>query len=427
MRFSTVARAVALVLSGSCVGDALAQNAPGIVKAEPHADHAIKAELNRLADHAAAFLRGKQDRATGAWGAAPDGSVPFPAVTGLVVAGLLMSPGVGPDDAAVAPALKFLLGAQKSDGGIYTAALPSYNTAISLAALARVNNPDPRTREAIQKAQTFLRQLQFGDPAAADLNIGEAAQPVPKDHAFHGGWGYGRHGRPDLSNSQWALEALHDSGVPADDPAFQRALVFLQRLQMTDAHNDMPYADGSSQGGFIYATSENKDTVGVGQSFAGTIEETLTDGTRVSRLRAYGGMTYAGFKSYLYAGLAKDDPRVQAAYGWIRRHYTLDENPGLGLDGYYYYLHTFARALSAYGSPTIDVHPDASPDAAPNDPQKADPPAATTRDWRADLAARLASLQQPDGSFKPLDDRWMENDHVLITAYALLALRHAAR
>ena len=42
------------------------------------------------------------------------------------------------------------------------------------------------------------------------------------------------------------------------------------------------------------------------------------EGGRVSRLRAYGSMTYAGFKSYVYADLPRDDPRVELALGWLR-------------------------------------------------------------------------------------------------------------
>ena len=34
-------------------------------------------------------------------------------------------------------------------------------------------------------------------------------------------------------------------------------------------------------------------------------------------------MTYTGLKTFLYAGVGKDDPRVKAAVDWIRRHYTL--------------------------------------------------------------------------------------------------------
>ena len=59
-------------------------------------------------------------------------------------------------------------------------------------------------------------------------------------------------------------------------------------------------------------------------------------------------MTYGGLKSFLYAGVSKDDPRVKAAVDWIRRHYTLEENPGMGKAGLYYYYHTFAKAMDAW-------------------------------------------------------------------------------
>jgi hypothetical protein len=36
-------------------------------------------------------------------------------------------------------------------------------------------------------------------------------------------------------------------------------------------------------------------------------------------------------------------------------------------------------------------------------------------------------MQQPDGSFKSVNDRWMENDPVLITAYGLIAVGEAMR
>jgi hypothetical protein len=269
----------------------------------------------------------------------------------------------------------------------------------------------------------------------------------------------------------------------------------------------MPYAKGSNQGGFIYATSINKDNVGSGQSFAGEIAESMSgpSGTvarltfktknaegkpvllakdtiiaRVreaisasssrdvagigedfqvlmgpgestgagscevrarcdaperfadvlraafkdelasasaapiehwkaeSRLRAYGSMTYAGFKSYLYAGLTKDDPRVTAAKRWIAANYTLSENPGVGTDGQYYYYVMFAKAMAASGDASV-----LTPGGA--------------RDWRVDLINQLATLQNEDGSFRSVDDRWMESDPVLITAYSLNALQAARK
>jgi hypothetical protein len=191
---------------------------------------------------------------------------------------------------------------------------------------------------------------------------------------------------------------------------------------MNDETNDMAYADGSGQGGFIYATAPNKDSAGDGQSqAAGMIEETLDTGEKVSRLRAYGSMTYVGFKSYIYADLPTDDPRVKAATDWIARNYTLAENPGVGTDGMYYYFVTFARALDAAGrSGGAPVRDDTVWTVEPDG-------ARVARDWANDLIDRLSELQNEDGSFKSVDDRWMEDNQVLITAYSLIALQHAAR
>jgi len=378
--------------------------------AEP--EHAAKAAA--ISDKAAAFLRAQQDPTTGGWSVNPQAPA-YPAITALALIGLAMDPTIDqtqpPTDLAIVNAVKFLMKYRQPDGGIYDRVLPSYNTAICLSALSRINTPEAKS--AVKAGVEFLKGLQFGEGAVAYTGLGESAVAVTKDHPFYGGWGYGKHGRPDLSNTAWALDALHDCGVDSSDPAFQRALVFLGRTQMVGTLNDQPYAKGSTQGGFIYATSVNKENVGVGQSMAPEFEETLDDGTKVSRLRAYGSMTYAGFKSYIYAQLAKDDPRVRAAVGWMSRNYTLSENPGLGKNGLYYYYVTFAKALAANGQPMIDV-------------QNSD---GTTvrREWAKDLTERFAELQRPDGSFEKMDERWMEDNAVLTTAYSLVALRHAGR
>ena len=87
-----------------------------------------------------------------------------------------------------------------------------------------------------------------------------------------------------------------------------------------------------NDGGFIYTVA------GGGSSPAGN--------TANGGLRSYGSMTYAGLKSMIYAGLTAKDPRVKAASEWIRNHYTVEENPGLGQQGLFYYFDTFARTLS---------------------------------------------------------------------------------
>jgi squalene-hopene/tetraprenyl-beta-curcumene cyclase len=123
-------------------------------------------------------------------------------------------------------------------------------------------------------------------------------------------------------------------------------------------------------------------------------------------LRSYGSMTYAGFKSMIYAGVKRDDPRVKAAYEWIQKHYTLDENPGMGPAGLYYYYHTFAKALDAIGdAEVVDAN-------------------GTAHDWRTELADKYILTQNKDGSWVNKTPRWLEGDPNLVTAYGLLCLSY---
>ncbi len=356
------------------------------------------------------FLRARQDMKTGGWAVPPAPGAPnFPAISGLVLTGLLDEPNIDANDPAVARGVAYILSFHQPDGGIYDRVLPSYNTAMCLSALARVNRPEAAA--SIEPAINFLRSLQWSEEAIQ--GSAETAR-VTEDHPCYGGIGYGSGGRPDNSNLTFFVQALHDAGLSCDDRAYQRAVVFLTRTQMDDRVNDMAYAKGSRQGGFIYSTSPDKEHIGEGESKGENIEETLDDGTRVSRLRAYGSMTYAAFKSLIYANLSRQDMRVRLAYDWIRRNYTVEENPGVGTDGFYYYALSFSRALGAWGGATIT-------------PIGAAGESLSVRDWQNDLVDQLASLQNADGSFRSIDDRWMENNPVLITAYALIALQQTVR
>lgn len=368
---------------------------------QPSDEHLDRARQMR--DKAAAYLLSQQDEGTGGWNVRPDGPN-LPAITGLVLLGMTADDAFAQRDdktmAAIDEAYEYIYSMQQGDGGVYDRILPQYNTAISLAALSRLDTR--RAQDAAAKALAYLRTLQYSED-----NPNPELQ-VSRSHPFYGGIGYGGSGRPDNSNMHMFMWALEEAGVPSDDPAVRRALVFLSRTQMDDRINDMDYAQGSRQGGFVYATSPSGEQVGEGESKANMIEETMDDGTKISRLRAYGSMTYAGFKSYVYAELDADDLRVTTARDWISKNYTLEHNPGLGAEGTYYYLLTFSRALDALGQPMLEV---VTQDGSTRE-----------ANWANDLIDRLAELQNEDGSFRSLNDRWMENDPVLITAYAMVAL-----
>src|SRR5262249_40056738 len=111
--------------------------------------------------------------------------------------------------------------------------------------------------------------------------------------------------RPDLSNTQFFLDALVAAGVSKDDPALKKALVFVGRCQnLKGEHNDQPWAGKVNDGTFIYTAASGGVTK--------VVDQPLPDGSRPG----YGSMTYAGIKSMIYCGVSKDDPRIQKAYEW---------------------------------------------------------------------------------------------------------------
>lgn len=348
---------------------ATSQGQETITKAAPTAD--------KLAARGVAYLRASQ---------ADDGSFSSfagPGVTAIATAGLLRS-GLSTSDPTVSKAIEYLLGFQREDGGIYAEGTnyKNYETSLTVLCLSEANK-DGKYDKIIEKAEAYLKGIQWDE----DEDHGP-------DSYNYGGGGYGSHSRPDLSNTSFLIDALVAAGNGPDDPAIQKALVFVSRTQNLESkYNATPFAAKVGDGGFFYTPAAG------GSSKAG---ETANGG-----LRSYGSMTYAGLKSMIYAGVDKDDPRVKAAYDWIQKHYTLNENPGMGAQGQYYYYQMFAKALNAMG---VDEVTDADGD---------------SHAWKQDLVAKLAESQQDDGSWLNTEsDRWLEADPNLVTGYTLLALSY---
>lgn len=318
-------------------------------------------------------------------GQADDGSFSGstgPAVTALVTTGLLRH-GRTVDDPTVKQALAYIEQFVQPDGGIYQLESRHRNYETSLAVMSLTEaNKDGRYDQKIDRATKFLKGIQWDEDEGKE-----------RSDLAYGGAGYGSHSRPDLSNTSFFIEALREAGVSEDDESIQAALVFVSRCQNLESeHNVTPFATKNPDGGFYYTSAAG------GSSQAG---ETPSGG-----LRSYGSMTYAGLKSMIFAGVGPDDPRVKAAVDWIRQHYSLQQNPGMGDAGLYYYYHTFAKALDALGTDQL------------TDDQ------GNQHDWRTELINHLAELQDSDGSWVNGNPRWLEGDRNLVTGYVLLALAH---
>lgn len=319
-------------------------------------------------------------------GQAEDGSFSSFAGTGptsLAVTALLRN-GLSPQDPIVAKGLAYLESCAQANGGIYgmKGMFGNYETCAAMMCFQEANR-DGKYEAILARAEKYVRGLQWDE-----------SRDRESSDAYYGGTGYGGDSRPDLSNTAFLVDAIKARGADAGDEAIQKALAFVSRCQNLESeHNTTPFAAKINDGGFYYTCVPSVQD-----------EERMT---AAGGLRSYGSMTYAGLKSMIYAGLTRDDPRVKAAITWIRKHYDLTSNPGMGSAGLYYYYHTFAKSLEALGE---ELFEDAG---------------GVKHDWRRELIAELARRQQENGSWINAESsRWMEGDPNLVTSFALLALSH---
>jgi squalene-hopene/tetraprenyl-beta-curcumene cyclase len=360
--------------------------APSATHGQDDSKSSVAETLKQTADKGVAFLleKGRDEK---------DGSYSkqlSPAVTALCVSALVRN-GVPVSNAKVQQSLAFLETLVKADGGIYAdgSNLRNYETSVALIAFHQTN-VNGKYDQRIKDATRFLKGIQWDED--------EGHGPDSNDH---GGLGYGSHKRPDLSNTSFFMDALKELGEDGESnsAAIQKALIFTSRCQnLASGHNTAEFTKNipeGDEGSFIYSAH------GTGETKAEANSTTPKGG-----LRGYASMTYAGLKSMLYAGLDKDDFRVQAALDWISRHYDLDSNPGMGKQGLYYYYHVFGKTMHAIGEPTLT---DAD---------------GVKHDWRKDLVEKLAQQQREDGSWTNEADRWYEGDPNLVTAYSLLAISY---
>jgi len=373
---------LSVVIAGCAIGTAAAQR--DAAKVVPNEHRSLKNEIERAIGRGITFLKSQQQE-NGMWGEAK-----FPALTALPTTAILVDPRreLGdpvPEEARAG--LEHLLANVRLDGGIYGKGLGSYNTSLSIMAL--VASEDEKYTDAILRARRFLVNQQ------SDYDKrGEA------DNPFDGGVGYGSsYSHPDLSNTYFALEALAATkSMIAESPGepdldWEAAISFVQSCQHNPETNEGDWVsdDPKDRGGMVYFPGKSMS------------EEEIAESGKVL-LRSYGSMSYAGLLSFIYADLEKDDPRVAACLDWLEKNFSVEENPGMGQEGLYYYFNTMAKGLSVAEIDQITTA----------DGKKIN--------WRVQLAKKFFNEQAADGSWKNANGRWWEADPILVTSYAILAL-----
>ncbi|MBI1789709.1 MAG: terpene cyclase/mutase family protein [Acidobacteria bacterium] len=284
-------------------------------------------------------------------------------LTGFVLDALLQVPGGAPPG-GVDRALDFLRRHTNAEGavGLTDPALadyPSYATACAVLALSRA-------RRDTGPMVIWLRTQK----------IGEEGGWGPSDPPY-GAWGMGgarrvapHPGHIDLSMNRYVLQALAGAGIPAADPVFARARVFIERCQNPD-------------GGFVFST------IVLGANKAGK------DG---GHYRSYGTTTADGLLSLLALGYAPRHERVQAALGWLRKHHRPDGASGFTGEPY----QRWTQALRFYyAAACAEVCRRLGLDPLPHDLERA---------------------QRADGSWANPDDLVKEDDPLIATAFAVRAL-----
>lgn len=330
-------------------------------------DPATVDKAKKSVDKGLRFLRGLQDEKTGSYG--KHVGLTSMALTAFAKSHRKYGYADGP---FVSRAADWLVAQARADGAISGDATPTYNTALAIIAL---NAVDPvKYKDHIKRGQDFLVRFQTDE----DHNY-------KKSDKYYGGIGYGGDERPDLSNLQYALEALRETDYDPKSDVWKKAEMFVSRCQNRSESNDMDWA--GNDGGFVYEPGASKSKEG--------------------KLASYGAMTFAGVKSLMFANAKKSDPRVAAAMGWIKKHYTWEEHPGMGQTSIFYYFQTAATALRVYGEAQI----------ADGKGRK--------HSWSNDLITKLLSMQKKDGSWKNDDPKYWEGNPLLATTRAVITINNA--
>ncbi len=349
-------------------------------------DISFRNEVQRAIDKGLSWLETNQST-NGFWSTAD-----HPAVTALALNAFAGEPS-GRYKTNSTTSLKkgyaFVLDSIHADGSIYRTGLQNYNTSLCLLALVSARKPEYET--AIRNARNWL--------ITQEVDLGEKGKI---DSPFDGGIGYGSKGdHSDMNNTYTALEALYYSKDFSTDKHLDGAkdlnwaavIHFLESCQNLPGRNKEPWVPGdeNNRGGFIYEPGESK--AGAETNSAGKVA-----------LRSYGSISYAGLLSYIYAELKPDDARVVAVQEWLAKNFSLEENPGMGEQGYFYYLYLMTKALTICGVDKVELA----------DGKKLD--------WRREVAMKFINLQKNDGSWANQNGRWWEKDPALVTAYATISL-----
>lgn len=405
-----MSRLVALLALASVAGCARPADPP-VSSTIPATESALIALPEHARDAATvlangvAFLVARQSP-DGAWrsdvyATFKDGS----ALTPLVVCALLDAADAGTTDPKAAVARRKgsdYLATFARPGGTIATPDGGFDYPVYTAALAAKALSHPENAGHAKARDAWVKYL-------LDRQLTAKLRWAPGDKQF-GGWGYCRviPTKPEpnalappliesnLSATVFALDALRAAGV-TDAAVYRDAAYPLARFHNYAPPVAHPLALPHFDGGFHFVYD---DPV---RNKAGPVGEGA-DG--YSAFHSYGSATADGLRGLGYCG-CKDDERKQAAANWLVTYFRADGHPGQYVAAhernrdavYFYYAASVSRAFREHALKL---------------------PAG--RDWAGELAGELERRQRPDGSWANPVELVRENDPLVATGNAVIAL-----
>ncbi|MCS7020731.1 MAG: hypothetical protein NZU63_02750 [Gemmataceae bacterium] len=427
---------VVLLLSGLVAGCSPGEKTPtpptdpqggkaGISEGKTESKAADRVELSQLdvaLRNAVEFLRRNQDDKDGAWrsdlyAAFKDGT----ALTPLVLlalqhacdAGLSLQNELQPRlqrgysflDQWHDAAGKLHLTEDQLEYPVYTAAL----------ILEVFSHPSAKVQAARRPA--WVRYLK-------ERQLTEALGWSPDD-VHYGGWGYCRlipykpqPGRfapafteSNLSATVYALQGLAAADA-LDAETARTAMIFIRRMQNWGDQVPMPVRDG----GFRFIDADPVRNKAGKVVIPPPADQKPLDQERPADVGfpSYGSMTADGYRALVLCQQAgafdpkgQDDQRLKAAATWLHKHFQADQHPGAYVSAhepnrnavYYYYIASVARTFSQMRLGRGE-----------------------RQNWYREIALALLARQHPDGHWENPCELVRENEPLVATAQALIAL-----
>ncbi|MCJ8328713.1 MAG: terpene cyclase/mutase family protein [Lentisphaeria bacterium] len=193
------------------------------------------------------------------------------------------------------------------------------------------------------------------------------------------GFSYAAAKDSDLSNTHWAIEAIalqetRDSKSKQNPIFWKKIRAFVKSCQL-------------ESGAFTYYPVDKRPE---NPEHPELVQKEIAS------------LSLGALKSLNHASAKKDSVEIKKGFDWFNKNFSVKENSGLKDGGLYYYYYMLSSTMNKYTVKYINKS-----------------------NWRKQLLIELLGKQKGDGNWVNQNKLWLENDPVLCTSYAIIAMEIA--